>query len=202
MAELRMVALDLSLAATGLAATHDHHGQPGLLARTVHTARTARGATDMDHARVDAVLRDVAAATKCRPHLVVVEWLPSYDGKGATSLRLAELHGVIKHWLHHQRIAYVDVHPPEVKIWATGNGNANKGQVLEAVTATYGRLVHVDGHDQADAVSLLSMGMAAYGQPLAGVSRPQQRRALENVRWPTLATEAGPVVPTVPGGAR
>lgn len=194
MTELRLVSLDLSLNATGVAATHDHHGRAGLLARTVHTARTAHGATDMDHQRVDAVLRDVAAAVACRPHLVVVEWLPQFDGKGATTLRLAELHGVIKHWLHAKRITYVDVHPPELKIWATGNGNANKTAVKERVTATYGRLVHLDDDNQADAVALLSMGLAAYGQPLAPVSNPHQRRALGNVTWPTLVTETGPVV--------
>ncbi|KXK63386.1 hypothetical protein AWW66_03470 [Micromonospora rosaria] len=195
MTALRMVALDLSLAATGVAATHNHHGEPGLLARTVHTARTAHGATDMDHTRVNAVLRDVAAAVKCRPHLVVIEWLPLFDGKGATTLRLAELHGVVKHWLHAQGITYRDVHPPEVKTWATGKGNASKTAVLEAVTATYGRLLHIDGHDQADAVALLSLALTAYGQPLVTGMTAHQRRALGNVSWPTLATEAGPVVP-------
>ncbi|QLQ37962.1 crossover junction endodeoxyribonuclease RuvC [Micromonospora robiginosa] len=195
MSALRMVALDLSLAGTGIAATHDHHGQAGLLARTVLTARTAHGTTDMDHTRVNRVLADVAAAVACRPHLVVVEWLPMYDGKGATTLRLAELHGVMKHWLHVKGIRYVDVHPPEVKTWATGKGNANKTQVLEAITATYGRLVHVEDHNAADAVSLLTMALAAYGQQLVALPHRHHHRALENVRWPALATEHGPVVP-------
>lgn len=189
-----MVALDLSLAATGLAATHDHHGRAGLLARTIHTARTARGATDMDHQRVSRVLLDVAAAVKCQPHLVLIEWLPQFEGKGATSLRLAELHGVLKHWLFSKGFRYVDVHPPEVKMWATGNGNANKTQVVEAVTSTYGRLLHVGDDNAADAVALLSLGLAAYGHPLVPVFGQQQRRALGNVKWPTLATETGPVV--------
>ncbi|MET7949250.1 crossover junction endodeoxyribonuclease RuvC [Micromonospora sp. NPDC005324] len=193
MTELRMVALDLSLAATGLAATHDHHGRAGLLARTIHTARTAHGATDMDHKRVHAVLNDVAAAVKCEPHLVLVEWLPQID-HGATALRLAELHGVVKHWLHVQRIRYVDVRPPELKIWATGKGDANKTQVVERITADYGRLVHIGDDNQADGVALLSMGLAAYGHLLVR-SSSSQSRALANVKWPTLATEAGPVVP-------
>ncbi|MFI7072083.1 crossover junction endodeoxyribonuclease RuvC [Micromonospora sediminicola] len=196
MTELRMVALDLSLAGTGIAATHDHHGRAGLLTRTVLTARTAHGTTDMDHTRVNRVLGDIAAAIACRPHLVVVEWLPLFDGKGATTLRLAELHGVVKHFLWSRKVRYVDVHPPEVKTWATGKGNANKTQVLEAVTATYGRLVHVDGHDQADAVALLTMALAAYGRQLVPLSGRHHHRALGNVRWPDLATETGPVVAT------
>ena len=197
MTELRMVSLDLSLAGTGIAATHDHHGRAGLLARTVATARTAHGTTDMDHARINRVLSDVAAAVKCMPHLVVIEWLPLFDGKGATTLRLAELHGVVKHWLHVKGHRYVDVHPPEVKTWATGKGNANKTQVLEAITATYGRLVHVDDHNAADAVSLLTMALAAYGRQLVALHGPHHHRALGNVRWPDLATEEGPVVPDV-----
>ncbi|MEV4197052.1 crossover junction endodeoxyribonuclease RuvC [Micromonospora globbae] len=196
MTELRMVALDLSLAATGLAATHDHHGRPGLLARTVHTARTAHGATDMDHYRVSRVLADVAAAVQCQPHLVVVEWLPQLE-HGGTALRLAEVHGVVKHWLWTKRITYVDVRPPEVKMWATGNGGANKTAVKERIVADYGRLVHVEDDNQADAVALLALGMAAYGQPLVSVSSVGQRRALGGVKWPDLATESGPVVPVV-----
>ncbi|MFI2663696.1 hypothetical protein [Micromonospora carbonacea] len=201
MTELRMVALDLSLAATGLAATHNHHGDAGLLARTVHTARTAHGATDMDHARVHAVLADLAAALKAMPHLVVIEWLPQFDGKGDASLRLSELHGVIKHYLWTRKFPYVDVKPTYVQMWATGKGRASKTEVRAAVTAAYGHLVHVGSADEADAVSLLTMGMAAYGQPLASTSS-HQGRALGAVRWPDLVTEAGPVVPTVPGGAR
>jgi crossover junction endodeoxyribonuclease RuvC len=188
---LRIVALDLSLAATGLAHTHTHRGEPVLAARTVHTARTKHGSTDMDHERVHKVLVDVAAAAKCRPDLVAIEWLPQFDGKGDTSLRLAELHGVVKHWLYAQRIPYVNVRPPDLKIWATGNGNATKTAVKQAVIAEYGGLVHIGDDNQADAVALLTLALAAYGEPLTRVVNPKRTRALKGVQWPTLDRSAG-----------
>lgn len=194
MTELRMVALDLSLAATGVAATHDHHGRAGLIARTVATARTAHGTTDMDHLRVNRVLADVAAALKCRPHLVVIEWLPQFTGHGDATLRLAELHGVVKHLLWTRQVPYVDVKPVHVQMWATGKGEGNKTKVRAAITATYGHLVHVGSTDEADALALLTLGLAAYGQAAATVSAHHQR-ALKAVKWPDLATEEGPVVP-------
>lgn len=196
-----MVALDLSLAATGVAATHDHQGRrgTGLLARTVHTARTAHGDTDMDHQRVHAVLADVFAALKALPHLVVIEWLPQFEGKGDASLRLAELHGVIKHYLWTRRVPYRDMKPTYVQMWATGKGRASKREVRAAVTATYGHLVHVGDDNQADAVSAVTAALAAYGQPLVPVNSSHQRRALSGVKWPDLATEAGPVVPVATG---
>lgn len=199
MTELRIVALDLSLAATGVAWTHDHTGRPGVGCRTVHTARTKHGATDMDHRRVSAVLADVAAACLSRPHLVVIEWLPLIDGKGDITVRLGELHGVIKHWLFTRRppVRYVGMRPQDVKIWATGKGNATKTDVRAAITAQYGRLCHVEDDNQADALSMLSAAAAAYGQPLAGSVTQLQRRALAGVKWPTLQTETGPVVPVV-----
>lgn len=203
MTELRFVALDLSLAATGVAFTHDHTGAAGIGVRTVHTARTAHGSTDMDHRRVATVLADVAAACLSRPHLVVIEWLPLIDGKGDVTVRLGELHGVIKHWLFTRRppIVYTGMRPQDVKIWATGKGNATKTAVREAVTAQYGRLCHIEDDNQSDSLSMLSAAAAAYGQPLASGITQLQRRALAGVRWPTLQTEAGPVVPVASAGA-
>ncbi|MDG4784390.1 hypothetical protein O7626_00320 [Micromonospora sp. WMMD1102] len=203
MIELRFLALDLSLQATGVSWTHNHHGEPKVGCRTVHTARTRHGSTDIDHQRLHTILTDVAAAALAKPHLVVVEWLPQFDGHGDVTLRLAELHGVVKHWLYSRkpRIPYLDVRPPDLKIWATGNGNATKTAVREAVTATYGGLCHVGDDNQADALALLSMACQAYGRPLARVTAQKQTRALAGIRWPDLATETGPVVP-VTGGPR
>lgn len=194
---LRFVALDLSLSATGVAWTHNHYGEPRIGCRTVHTARTRHGVTDIDHQRLHTILTDISAAVLCKPHLVVIEWLPSFDGKGDTSLRLAELHGVVKHWLYSKKLRYLDVRPPELKIWATGNGNANKTAVKESVIATYGGLCHIGDDNAADALALLSMACRVYRRPLAPVTNQKQIRGLVGVQWPDLATDTGPVVPTV-----
>ncbi|MEW2442815.1 hypothetical protein [Micromonospora marina] len=198
MTALRMVALDLSLAGTGIAATHDHHGEPGVLARTV----LSPWGPDRPHDRIQHVLVDVAAAVSCQPHLIVVE-AASYGSVGNMVDQLAGLRWVIRHWLWSRKLPYVQLAPATVKVWATGSAAAQgenkvtKADVREAITATYGRLVHVGDDNQADAMSMLSAGMAAYGQPLAPVVNPRQLRALKTPSWPTLATEGGPVVPGV-----
>jgi len=187
-APLRVVALDLSLTATGIATTHDSAGEPRLACRTV-TPRKYPSATQIDHRRLKETIDAVTGAVRCRPDLVVVEWLPQFDGKGDTSLRLAELHGAIKHWLWSHDVLYVDVLPPHLKQYATGSGNAKKRDVREAVTARYGRLLHIGTDDEADAVTLLAMALDAYGQSLVAVNGTYGR-ALAAVKWPELKTGA------------
>nr|MDT0658063.1 hypothetical protein [Micromonospora sp. DSM 115978] len=189
---MKAIALDLSLAATGAAGTHDHHGRPGVWCRTIHTARTRHGATDIDHDRVHTILSEVAAMVRCEPALVLIEWLPAFAGKGDTTIRLAELHGVARHWLWSKGVRYLDVKPTYVQMWATGKGRATKTAVRTAITATYGSLCHVADDNQADALSMLSLARDAYGVPLAPVLDPRRRAAIKNVTWPDLATPFGP----------
>ena len=181
---LRVVALDLSLTATGIAVTHDQVGEPRLSCRTV-TPRKRPSETAIDHVRLHETFQSIAAAVACRPDLVVVEWLPQFTGHGDATLRLAELHGALKHWLWSKGHRYGDGKPPHLKQYATGKGNATKTEVREAVTARYGRWLHVGTEDEADAVTLLAMGLHQYGQPL--VMPPDTNcRGLKGVRWPEL----------------
>ena len=82
--------------------------------------------------------------------------------------------------------------PATLKIWATGSGASSgdnkvtKLHVVEAIIAAYGGLLNIPRDDNAcDAVALMSMGLAAYGQPLAEVPETH-RRALDSIRWPEL----------------
>lgn len=184
MTGLKVAAFDLSLSATGIACTHDSKGEPRLFARTLPTAKTNDRANTMDHKRVHRIFAAVRNTVLCKPDLVVIEWLPQID-LGDTSVRLAELHGVVKHWLWSQKIPYADVRPVHLKQYATGNGGAKKQQVREQITARYGRLVHVGTDDEADALAMLAAGLHAFGQPLADVPETH-RRALDAIQWPTL----------------
>ncbi|MEU8264440.1 hypothetical protein AB0C02_27940 [Micromonospora sp. NPDC048999] len=201
MTELRMVGLDLSTSAAGIAHTHWHDGTPRLGCRTVNTGLMGL------HDKIHRVLADVAAACTwsgggfaAKPHLVVVEG--SFSRGSASDGPLHMLRGATLHWLWTKRIPYVDVQPGTLKVWATGSGalkgenKVTKGKVIPAVLSTYGGLMAIDPRDsdQCDAVALLSMGRAAYGQPLADVPQ-SHRRALKTPKWPDLATEQGPVVP-------
>lgn len=181
MTELRAVTIDLALRATGLAWTHDHHGRAGVGTSTTWCDSLT------GHHRIHRILGSVAAAVRCEPHIVAIEAMFAGAGKGGTPLRLAELHGVITHWLFTKGIPYVYVEPQQIKIYATSNGNATKADVQAAVTAEYGRLTHVGSEHEADALALLGLTAHAYGTPLTTVLNPKRTRAVESVRWPSLA---------------
>jgi crossover junction endodeoxyribonuclease RuvC len=183
---LRIVALDLSLTGTGIAVTHDSVQQPRLACRTVSPLKRDRRPTIIDHERLHEVFGAVATAVQMKPDLVVIEWLPLIAGKGDVSLRIAELHGAIKHWLWSQRIPYADVRPQELKTYATGNANAGKALVLQRMRERYGKKLHIHTEDEADATALLALALDAYGQPLAEVP-DGCRVAVGKVRWPELA---------------
>jgi crossover junction endodeoxyribonuclease RuvC len=139
----------------------------------------------MDHVRAHEIIQAVQASVVCRPDLVVVEKPLQVAGQGDTSVRLGEIHGAIKHWLFAKGLTYVDVNLVHVKQYATGKGNAQKRDVLAAIIARYGQLLHVHTDHEADAVSLLAQALDAYGQPLASVP-PNHAKAVHATKWPQL----------------
>lgn len=188
---LRIVGLDLSLTATGIAVTHDQLGTPWPACRTV-SPRKRPSVNIIDHQRLHETFQAVAASMACNPDLVVIEFLPHVQGTGGVPLRLAELHGALKHWLFAHGHRYVDVEPQHLKTWATGNGNAKKELVRADITARYGGRLHIGSTDEADSVAAMTLGLAAYGQPLmdrdgSEISVPvKNRAAIGRVRWPEL----------------
>jgi crossover junction endodeoxyribonuclease RuvC len=194
MRPLRVIGLDLSLTGTGVAATHASTGEARLSCRTV-APRRRPSMTTIDHARLHEIVAAVMLAAQCKPDLVVIERPLQIAGKGDISIRLAELHGPIKHWLYCQGIPYVDVHLTHVKQYATGSGSAQKPDVLAAVIARYGTCgehgLTVSTYDEADAVSLLMQALDHYGStlpdgyPLPEVP-PSHREAIFKTNWPAL----------------
>jgi crossover junction endodeoxyribonuclease RuvC len=87
---------------------------------------------------------------------------------------------------------YIDVEPQHLKTWATGNGNAKKELVRADITARYGGRMHIGSTDEADAVAGMTLGLAAYRQPLLdrdGRELPvpvKNRAAIDKVDWPEL----------------
>lgn len=195
MGALRVVSLDLSLNATGIAVTHDQVGEYRPSCRTV-SPRKWPGPNIIDHQRLHETFQAVATALACRPDLVVVEFLPHVKGTGGVALRLAELHGALKHFMWAKGHRYVDVEPQHLKTWATGSGNAKKELVRAEVTARYGGRLHIGSTDEADAVAAMTLALAAYGQPLLdrdGREVPvpaKNRAAIGKVVWPELKAVA------------
>jgi crossover junction endodeoxyribonuclease RuvC len=197
---LRVIGLDLSTAASGMAQTHDSTGQPRLSVRTIDTAKRPL------HDQIDMI--EMAVRKACgwvngfpawpghRPDLVVVEG--TFSREGGSDYPLHAVRANVLQWLHRQRIPYVDVQPLTLKMWATGSGatrgknKVSKAGVCAAIVATYGRFLHINPRDDncCDAVALLTMGLAAYGQPLADVPETHRRALASISTWPTLKTGA------------
>lgn len=188
---LRMVALDLSNAATAVASTHDPRGEAFLSTFTI--PGTGGRPLHEQIAAISHVVRrscgNAALMYPWKPDLVVVEG--TFTRMNASDYPLHALHSQIKQWLWQRSIPYVDVAPTTLKVWATGNGKALKPEVIAAVIATYGHLISINPKDdnQADAVALLTMGLFKYGQPLADAPLAH-RRALKPVQWPELTIGA------------
>lgn len=187
-----VVGLDLSLTATGLA-RHDGTSTLKAKAGLVGMARLAwlRGQ-----------LMDFCAGAD----LVVVEGYSMGTARQQSHAHaLGELGGVARLALFEAGYPYADVPPASLKRYATGKGNANKGQVLEAASKRSG-LDFGGDNNRADAWWLRQMGMAWLfetwpGGPvevLAGfvgyVRMPADHRAaLTGVVWP--GKFAAPAVP-------
>jgi len=188
---LRVVGLDLSTAATAIAGTHDGNGLPFLNVFTV--PGTAKQPL---HHQIDvietAVRRSCGAdAAGRRPDLAVIEG--TFSRKGPSDYPLHALQANVRQWLYRRGIPYTVVAPATVKSWATGSGatrgvnKVTKDRVVTAILATYGARLLINPRDdnQSDAVALLTLGLAAYGQPLADVPAAN-RKAIKAVDWPEL----------------
>lgn len=177
----RVAGLDLSLTGTGIATYDPDPRRPSPVAtKTVTTARLT------GHPRLAEILLAISDLRHCE--LVVIEdvWLGL---KGNTALRLAELHGLVKHWLWLRCIPYVLVQPAQLKLYAVGKGGGNgagKDQVLLAVERRYGGLTTVTDNNQADALVLLAMAAEHYGSPLAPVPAAHVAALAKVDGWPPL----------------
>ncbi|MCE2456177.1 MAG: crossover junction endodeoxyribonuclease RuvC [Gemmatimonadetes bacterium] len=169
--EMRVVALDPSLAATGVAV------DPGIPPHVIAPPRGVVGAARLAH--IDQRIREAVDGAD----LVVLEGY-SYGSKGTAAYQLGELGGVIRLALHRMRTPLAVVSPAAVKMLATGRGNAAK----EAVFAAAIRRLGYQGSSthEADALWLLEAALQRYGLPGAVKLPKTHLRALGKIAWPGL----------------
>lgn len=174
---LTVVALDLSLTATGVAL-------PGGGTRTITSRSTGVARLDNIWTQILHLVDEADAG------LVVIEGYSMGTARQQSHAHaLGELGGVVRHGLYLFGTPYVDVAPASLKKYATGVGNASKEQVLVAAV----RRLHYEGHDhnQADALWLQQMAWCHYYGNDAGLSvamPAKHREALLGVAWPAVAS--------------
>ena len=170
---MRIIALDISLANTGVA-TQDPDGAYSIKPKPLRL----RGPERLLYFENELLkLLRLGGA----PAAAVIEDYPwGVRGKGARSV--AELHGVIRLTLYKQSVPLVLVNPTKLKLLATGRGNAKKEVVLLAASR---RLDYLgEDNNVADALWLLQFAQQHYDLP-GRVDLPKTHlRALRGIEWP------------------
>lgn len=163
---MKVVGLDLSLTATGIA-------------RCDGWTETIKTRTEDGDRRLT-VIRDHIRSIAHTPlaELAVIEDLPKHaHGAGITGM----VQGTARVALADLGVPYVLIIPSVLKQYATGKGNATKPDMRMAL---YQRAtLDLRDDNQVDAWWLRAMALDHYGQPVVQV--PQSHRAaLTKVQWP------------------
>ena len=163
-----VIGLDLSLTSTGIAGTD--------WADVIKPR--VRG-----HQRMSWLLMEILDRVKLAD-LVVVEG-PSYKHGGeAGAHERAGLWWLVTHSLWRRDMPTAICPPAQRAMYATGKGNAGKGEVRDGVQRYFG--VDCEGagrYDKADAVSMACLGAHWLGYPVT-VLPASHSRALNGVAWP------------------
>lgn len=169
---MKIVGLDLSLTATGLADDDGTHVLRVPLPKHASEQQRATRLRGMGQL-VDRRTRDA--------DLVVLEG-PAFGASNSHQHSLGELSGVVKVCLLQRGVTFVSVVTQHMKKFATGKGNADKDMVLSAAVRVN---PEISNNNEADAYWLRCMGLAHYEQ--RDFVLPEYRRdVLTVIGWPEL----------------
>jgi Holliday junction resolvasome RuvABC endonuclease subunit len=165
MSDPMVLGVDLSLTATGLA-----HPDGSV---EVFKPR-AEGATNLGLDRMVEIRDHVIACVPPDVELVVIEAL-AFDGHDRNRQQ-AQLTGMIRAALFDRGWGFYAIPPNTLKKYATGNGHADKHEVIKAADKRLG----YDGHspDEADALWLRAIGWALLETPVVELPLAHQNALL------------------------
>ncbi|UAJ80181.1 hypothetical protein IT072_03795 [Leifsonia sp. ZF2019] len=175
---LRIVGLDLSLTATGVATIRG----------TEMSARTVRSKGKTDDGLLTRAVRlhkltlDVLGWAALGD-IVIIEQ-PAYGQTGGSHHDRSGLWWLVMDALTDDIDSerFAEVTPQGVKMYATGKGNASKSEVLAAVLKRY-PAADVANDNEADAFVLAAIGARLAGQPIEESLPAANLRAIDKVRW-------------------
>lgn len=162
-----VIALDLSLTATGVCwvPPHDIEPDPFTIRTSAGDDMGVRLACVVSKVMDIATDRDDATAAP----VFIIEDLPTHArAAGKTGM----VHGAIRLTLWQNRYQVITIPPASLKTWATGKGNAGKPEMLAEAIKRLG----FDGHDdnEVDALWLWTLGAELLGDPV--IDLPQTHR--------------------------
>lgn len=160
-----IIGLDLSLTATGIA----------LPSGSTHVVRSK----EKGDARLVRI-RDAVRAAARDADLAVIEDLPVHAYAAGTT---GMVHGVVRTALMDMGVPYALIPPATLKAFATGRGNADKAEMMNAARAWSG--VRFTDDNAADAAWLRWAGMDWCGAPAFALPDAQRDR-LAKAKWPRI----------------
>ena len=166
----KIAAFDLSLTASGWAC-YDHGTVTDGVIRFPKMVKTPV-------ARLTAI-GEAVADIALRSDVVLIEGY-AY-GRTNRAHGMGELGGVVRVYMLLHGLRLVVVPPTVIKKFATGKGNAGKGDMLVSAVRRLG--LETGNHNIADAQWLLAMGMCKYGLEGAPAMPKAQMDVLEKVDW-------------------
>lgn len=199
---LTVVAVDLSLAATGVAVYRPERGESWAAVRTYTITTDPR---DGLHRRAWTISKHLwAYSATVGPNTSPIlyafeaEIVPSPHarergmGRIAQAMKIAKVRAIVEHGLWRNDREWINVHPSKIKKFATGAGNASKEDVYQAAAAMFGSVIPInDSYDEADALWLLAMVLTQYTKiqllpTLSPVPLSKRMEALKDIDWPVL----------------
>jgi Holliday junction resolvasome RuvABC endonuclease subunit len=185
---------DLALAQTGLAVWRD--GDVYL-----RTVRTHKDQGD-DTVRHSIICREVRREARPPRTLFVCEGIYHRRNFGAVGLKLAAVRGVVLLHCYAMSVPYVVLTPQNVKMLATGRGDAKKPAMMAAARDVL-RLEPAND-DEADAAWMMAAGLTRFPEGRAWLAErgvDLGRPWTTGVRWPTARWISAPEeVPDGTGG--
>lgn len=177
----RVIGLDLSLTATGIA---DFNGRE-VVTRTIRSAPNGKTLIDQN-SRLRGILNEIEEVVTLQgppPRLIVAEG-PSYGSKGAGTWDRAGLWWLVVDHIIGRRWPLAIVPPAVLKKYATGRGNADKTAMAVALQKRWGNELRDD--NKVDAFWLAAAGRDHLGCPYLPMPKAQ-RDALAKVDWPEVS---------------
>lgn len=181
---MRIVGLDLSLTATGVAVL-DPIGVRETCEQHTLTSKGRKDADLEDRCQRLALIDERIHELAIPADLVVVEG-PSFGQarQGGQHDRAGLWWQVVARCLN-DGVMVVEVPPSLVKKYATGKGNAGKDEVLAAVVRRYSDCPTAN-NNEADALVLAAMGARHLGHPIEESLPAVHLAAMDKVQWPAV----------------
>lgn len=170
----RVIGLDVSLTATGIASSL---GWCKTVGRSDVTTAPLLVRVGQVGDLAESILRHVG-----RPELVVIE-TPAFRALGGGVLERSALWWLVVRGLIARDVPVAEVNPRTRMRYATGKGQASKLAVVDAVARRYPLFLTYGNDNLADAAVLAAMGADRLGAPIASVPKTH-RVALDAVTWP------------------